>query len=55
MLMTTLGISIIILVGYLSTLIIVRPTKIDFKFFKHISLKVKRKHYVKNFLFKNNN
>ena len=29
MLMTTLGIAIIILVGYLSTLIIVRPNEID--------------------------
>lgn len=44
MLITTLGIVIIILIGYIITLIIVRPDEIDFKVFKHISFKAKRKH-----------
>ena len=44
MLITTLGIAIIILIGYIITLIIVRPDEIDFKVFKHISFKAKRKH-----------
>ncbi|WP_157452203.1 hypothetical protein [Clostridium massiliamazoniense] len=44
MLATTIGVAIIILIGYLATLIIVRPDEIDFKIFKHISFKAKRKH-----------
>lgn len=40
MLATTIGIAIVILIGYLATLIIIKPNEIDYKIFKHISYKL---------------
>ncbi|MGL4655461.1 MAG: hypothetical protein ACRCWM_06220 [Sarcina sp.] len=42
---TSLGIAAFIFIAYVITIIVVRPDKIDFKIFKHISFKIEKRQH----------